>query len=322
MSIDILPMQEALPYPDSNHSIWQKKPLLTFMLVFGLAFIATYFILIIALVLFGGGIDALATIMMDEHPDATSINILKVVQCFSVFGFMIVPGFIFSYLMKNDINKYLKIQNTNSIYYLFGILFLMVVMPFVGWLGILNDGMHLPAFMHGMEEWMRSMEDAAKVQTMNFLQMNSIGDLIVNIIMVGVFAAVGEEILFRGVIQNMLTNWLQKPWVAILITSFLFSFIHFQFYGFFPRMALGAVLGIAYYYSQSLWVPILMHFLNNSLQVVMVYFYQNKMTQIDINETTPIPIYMAGLSLLISIAIVFCVHQYYKKSTIASIHSS
>lgn len=86
------------------------------------------------------------------------------------------------------------------------------------------------------------MEDAAKrFQQMNFLQMNSIGDLMVNIIMVGVFAAVGEEILFRGVIQNMLTNWLQKPWVAMLL-YIVFVFIHFQFYRFFPRMALGAVL--------------------------------------------------------------------------------
>jgi len=66
-----------------------------------------------------------------------------------------------------------------------------------------------------------------------------------------------------------------NPHIAIFLSAAIFSFIHFQFYGFLPRMFLGLLMGYMFYITNSLWTSILMHFVNNGSAVVL-YYLANK----------------------------------------------
>ena len=115
------------------------------------------------------------------------------------------------------------------------------------------------------------MEENAKLLTERFLKMDKIGDLLFNLFLIAIIPAIGEEMFFRRVIQKKLKNILRNPHIAILITSFIFSAIHMQFFGFLPRFFLGMVLGYLFYYSGNLLMPIIAHFTNNALAILLMY---------------------------------------------------
>jgi uncharacterized protein len=133
----------------------------------------------------------------------------------------------------------------------------------------INQHLPLPA---GMLE----MEENANALIKQLLVMDSPWELLLNLLVVGVAPALGEELLFRGVIQQQAQRLVKNPHVAIWITAILFSAIHFQFAGFLPRMVLGGVLGYMFWWSGNLWLPIIGHFLFNSLQVIAYFFVGDK----------------------------------------------
>lgn len=131
-----------------------------------------------------------------------------------------------------------------------------------------NNELSLPASLYAVEEWMRSMEEAAAQQVEVLLGGGSVGSLIVNVLIVGVMAGFSEELFFRGGLQRLLMTSRINPHLAIWITAIVFSAFHFQFFGFIPRMLLGAFFGYLLYWSGSLWLPVAMHILNNTIVVV------------------------------------------------------
>ncbi len=136
--------------------------------------------------------------------------------------------------------------------------------------------MHLPDSLVGVEKWMRQQEDQLATLTQRFLYMPSAVDLAINLLMIALIPAIGEELLFRGCLQPIFGRLVKNAHVGIWLAAIVFSAIHLQFYGFIPRMLLGALFGYLYYYGNSMWYPILGHFLNNGSAVVAVYFYQQK----------------------------------------------
>ena len=136
--------------------------------------------------------------------------------------------------------------------------------PLVAFLTELNTFIPLP-------EWAQAGQDDAILMLTNVLKMDGIGDLIVCLMIVGVLPAIGEELIFRGIVQNKLSESLSNPHIAILIPSVLFGLTHMQLERIIPLSFLGLLLGYSYYYSRSIYVPIVLHFLNNSLQVVSLY---------------------------------------------------
>ena len=137
--------------------------------------------------------------------------------------------------------------------------------------------MSLPESLSGLENWMKTMEDAAKILTEKFLKVDSFGGLLFNVFMIAILPALGEELMFRGVIQRIFSSWTKNYHWGIWITAFLFSAMHMQFYGFLPRMALGAMFGYLLVWTGTMWVPILAHFVNN-LMGVLGYFLIDKGT--------------------------------------------
>ncbi len=173
-------------------------------------------------------------------------------------------------------------------------------MPFDGLVIEWNQNMHLPQMLAPLEEWMRDMEDRATGVTKFLTTFNTPVRLMLAILVIGVIPAIGEEVLFRGILQRNLIIWTRNPHVGVWLAAALFSAIHVQFLGFVPRMLLGALFGYLYLWSGNIWVPILAHFVNNGFTVLMVYLYQRRVTTVDIESTESVPILVAVVSLVLT----------------------
>ena len=128
---------------------------------------------------------------------------------------------------------------------------------------------------------MHEKEQMAEDMSLQFLEVTGIRGLLFNLFMIGLMPAIGEELLFRSVIQPLAGKLLRNIYVGILVSAILFSGMHMQFFGFFPRLLLGIVLGIFYLWSGSIWVPMIMHLLNNCTAVLVYYLSHNQYIQVD-----------------------------------------
>ena len=221
--------------------------------------------------------------------DPNIIEGLKLFQLFSAVGLFIVPPLVYGLIATKKPFERLGLNSLNKPinYFLIAILMLAIT-PFLSWVIELNANMVVPDFLSGIEDWMRSSESKAESLTKAFLSFDGVGSLVYIMIIVAVVPAVGEELLFRGVLQKIMICWTKNPHIGIWITAFLFSALHMQFFGFFPRMLLGALFGYLFLWSKSLWLPILGHFINNGTVVIASYFYP------EIIENTDVAVFGEG----------------------------
>lgn len=204
-----------------------------------------------------------------DPSNPTTIALLKYFQVVQSIGLFVIPPFIIAYLYEGDILHYLKLDRKTGTGKVFiGLLAVLAAGPLVGFLGEINEQLRLPEFLSGFENWMRGMEDNASKLIDRFMQVETVGGLLFNIFMIAVIPALGEELLFRGVIQKIFTSMTRNYHWGIWISAFLFSALHMQFYGFLPRMLLGGIFGYLLVFSGSIWLPIIAHFLNNALGVL------------------------------------------------------
>ncbi|MFC5193575.1 CPBP family intramembrane glutamic endopeptidase [Algoriphagus aquatilis] len=184
-----------------------------------------------------------------------------------------------------------------------GLIVLMTLggMFFNGLLVYLNAQLELPEVMAGIETWMKEMETQLMELTKFLTDFQSVPELLTGILVIGVFAGVGEELFFRGLIQPKMQGYFKSPHWGIWITAIIFSAIHVQFYGFLPRVFLGALFGYMYHYSGSLLFPIIAHIFNNSLTVVVVYLSNQGLFDFDLESTDSVsyPAAIAGFLVLI-----------------------
>jgi len=161
---------------------------------------------------------------------------------------------------------------------------MVVAIPTINWLAEMNSKMQLPSSMSGVEQWMKESEAAAAKITEVFLNVSTISGLFTNILIVALIAAVGEELFFRGVLQKLLFQWSKNIHVAIIFTAILFGAFHLQFYGFIPRVLMGVLFGYLLYWSGSIWLPILAHFTNNALAIIVDFFTRKKQIDFDVDK--------------------------------------
>jgi CDP-diglyceride synthetase/membrane protease YdiL (CAAX protease family) len=208
---------------------------------------------------------------LQDNP--ASVNMIKLLQIVSSIGMFLLPPLLFVFLVYKEPFKALALhKGTRKMQWLLLPFVLFFSMPVVQLLLEWNQAMSLPAFLGPIEDWMLEAESQAEALLDAFLTMHTPADLAMNLFMIGVIPAIGEELLFRGGLQQLFSKWTRNHHAAILISAFLFSAMHMQFYGFLPRFGLGVILGYMLVWSGSLWVPIVAHFLFNSSQVVLVYF--------------------------------------------------
>lgn len=172
-------------------------------------------------------------------------------------------------------------------------------MPFISLITHVNQLLTLPHWLSGLEYWMQNLEKSAQETTNLLLAGTSIWAYFGNILVVGVFAAVAEEFFFRGALQQLLVKLFKNKHVGVWMTAFIFSMMHLQFYGFLPRFVLGLLLGYLFVYSKNLWIPILIHFLNNALVVTFNFFFrENPVYQYIENSPISLTFIVVGLASL------------------------
>lgn len=196
---------------------------------------------------------------------------------------------------------------------LIGIALMFVSLPLTNILGTWNEKMNLGETFETLEMLLKQLEDVAGDLTQRMLEVDTIGGLLFNLIVIALIPAIGEELTFRGVLQQALTRGCKNAHVAIVLSAFIFSFIHFQFYGFLPRMFLGLILGYMFYYSGSLWTSILMHFVNNGSAVVLAYLDYKGLTNVDwehFGSTSNIALLITSLILTVGMIVIVSRNQY------------
>ena len=188
--------------------------------------------------------------------------------------------------------------------------FYLVSLPAMNWLVDLNQSMSLPSWMSGIEELMRDMEDSAADATEQMLDINTLWQFLSSVFVIGVMAGLSEEMLFRGAMQRTMQDSRLNTHAVVWITAIIFSAFHMQFYGFIPRMVLGAWLGYLLVWTRSLWVPIIAHTLNNSTVVFFSYMANKGIMPEDFGDNLGLPAtgafpWLAMLSLIASLALAF-----------------
>lgn len=276
--------------------------------------------LVIAIPIFG--LDSMMSIpTIDELENPESIRILKYFQVVQSIGVFIVPPFILAWLFNGKIAEYLKLEKTvnlESVFLVFVLSF--AASPFVNFIGGMNENMQLPQWLSGVEDWMRNAEDKAAEITEAFLKVETMGGLAFNVFMIAFLPSIGEELLFRGVIQRIFTNWSRNYHWGIWISALLFSALHLQFYGFVPRLFLGVLFGYLLVWSGSMWLPIIAHFINNAVAVIAMYLIDKELLNPEIEEigSTSDSFYIAAISILLIVIFLMMIKRQNLKSTTES----
>ncbi len=216
--------------------------------------------------------------------DMVSVNSLKINQFFQHLGLFFIPSILVAYLWSANPFRYLYIQQKpTSRYVVFTIILMMAAIPAINLLGEINASIRLPESLSALENLMKEMEINAEILTQKLLNVHTYGGLLINIALIALLPAVGEELFFRGIIQRLFQEKLNAH-AAIWLTGIIFSLIHFQFYGFIPRMLMGTLFGYLLWWTGSLWVPIVAHFTNNALAVIFYFFYNRGDAPVDLEN--------------------------------------
>jgi membrane protease YdiL (CAAX protease family) len=248
--------------------------------------------------------------------DMNDMSNVKVMQLIQSFGLFVIPPFVMAFLWSNNAFEFLRLKSTlrwTTVLYVVAIM--LVAIPFINLLSWLNQQIVLPESLSGIEKMMQSSEVQIAEITEKMLNVSTLGALFFNVFLVAVVPALGEELFFRGTIQRLLSDW-KGALFAICITAFVFSAIHMQFYGFLPRMLLGAFLGYLLLWSGSLWLPIIAHFVNNSVVVVFYYLKFNGVKVIDVETIgTDDTLWLGIVSGIVCVFLGFLIRKNTRKAT-------
>lgn len=233
---------------------------------------------------------------------------MKIAQGISSIMMFVVPPIVYYYVTRSEHRMHdLGLRRVNTPWYFFiliGIILMFVSLPVTNQLTRWNEAMSLGGAFAKLEEYLKTMEEMAAATTDKMLNADSIGGLLLNLLVIALIPAIGEELTFRGVLQQGLTRKM-NPHAAIILSAAIFSFIHFQFYGFLPRMFLGILLGYMFYVSGSLWTSITMHFVNNGTAVLLYYLNNKGVINIDADHFGEVQsLWLVALSLVVTVALI------------------
>ncbi len=246
----------------------------------------TYWLQLIVLALFmlGGMLvfSSLGTLLVtliyhtpNMMESADPVTAIRITQTLTTIGTFLVPALLFAYCQDrrwfgyNAADRIPKQSMVNMV-----LVLSVTLLPVVGVLSAFNQNI-MPQ-EGAVAEFMRDLEEAANHILEVVTSQRSSWDLISNILVFAVLAGICEEFFFQGALQPLLMNWTRNPHVGILLTALIFSALHFQFYGFIPRFLLGLYLGYLFYWSRSLWLPILAHVLHNALSILVDFTLQGR----------------------------------------------
>ncbi|MCF8465255.1 MAG: CPBP family intramembrane metalloprotease, partial [Flavobacteriales bacterium] len=244
--------------------------------------------------------------LLEDMSNPELISAFRTMQLVQGVGMLIVPSVIYLWISSSWITVKALFGSLTRQSVMISIAFFMVAFPLVNYLADWNAGWNLPTFLG---DWLEVKEFQAGVMTKLFLDMPNLGLLILNLVMIALLPAIGEELIFRGILQRGLQK-IVNPHLAIWLSAMLFSAVHMQFLGFVPRVLMGVGMGYLFFWSGNLWYPIVAHFTNNALAVGMAYGIQHHLIHPNLESAGTDNISLAGFSLMFCLMILYLFKQF------------
>ena len=287
----------------------KNSPWLSMMILLGLTFACAFvlqLVVVLGILIGTGDINSLVNSGGSIYPeDPMMLYLLLGVSSIATF---LLPALFLQIIEKKQVDYFPKESAHLGKYLVLSLLFLLACNPAMELVSRWNMDMTLPESFQGMEVWMRGKEDEMADLTEKLVMVQSLEYLLLNLLVMAVIPAIVEEFYFRGALQKIFIRLFKNAHVAIWVTAIIFSAIHVQFYGFFPRMLLGLIFGYAFLWSRNIWVPVFAHFLNNASVTLIAFFYAREgKTYDDLQNSNPysLPLYIGSIILSIGIAYYF-----------------
>ncbi len=282
----------------------------------GVSLILLLFLMAVGYFVFGGlsvfvalaatDVSSVNDLMANLEGTGTNAAALKVIQAGSSIGMFVMPPLLLSVLERRRTTYLNHTTTVPPSLWLIVVALMFFAAPIIELSIQLNEAMRLPSALAGIEAWMQEQELKMERLTHLFLADTHYAGLVINLVVIAVIPAIGEEFLFRGCLQGILMRWLRNPHVAIWLCAIVFSAIHMQFYGFLPRMLLGALFGYLVFWGQNIWLAIFAHFLNNATATVSAFYLQRQGKSLDeINFGDQIPFYVYLLSIAMATLLLY-----------------
>ncbi len=295
-------------HSDIVHTIPQRPPWRNVMLLLGLVLLGMSLgnllamSAIMALSVMQGGMELEDISQMLQNPQQypNSWWYLMLLQAITHPFTFLIPGVIYwRWSEQHRVEEFVRRPLPSYLLLAISLLIMLVFMPFNSWIIEWNANLHLPRGLHRIEEWMLRKEDEVAAITRFLTDFSTGAELAVALVVIAVIPAVGEEVLFRGIIQRKIFHKIGDMHASIWATAALFSATHLQFYGFVPRMLLGAMMGYMYAWTRNLWTPIFAHFVNNAAIVVIVFLSHHQIIDFNIEKSNSSVSWISALISLI-----------------------
>ena len=295
----------------NRFNLYGKSPLyqifVSLLIIVGVGFTLSIILIPAGMLVFG------ANLSMLENPsgaisdnDFAFLKYLLIMQDVSLFA---IPSIIILILMKSGSSPgltELKIPKLKEV----GLVVILAfcIFPVTSFTGQINSAMHLPAWLSGLEHWMIEKEDKANGLIDLLIPSNTFLTMMLNLLIIALTPAIAEEFIFRGVLQKIFYGLFRSGHLAIWFAAFLFSALHVQFFGFIPRFILGLVFGYLFFWSGTLWLPVISHFVNNAFPVVLAYIEGMDKLNAPIN----VPLWKQAIALPLPVIISFVILYYFR----------
>jgi membrane protease YdiL (CAAX protease family) len=262
-----------MPYLNFNSASPALKLAITFMSIIAIGVIVSFVGFLLSRVFFWIDVHT-ANDLLHQNYSTSSLAQHKYYQIIQSVGFFVVPGVFLHWLFSTPTESYFNISKKPKLYSALLLLVILIVsIPFVNYLVAYNKSIVFPEALSKLENTLLELEQAAASFTSQLLTTSNFGGYLINILMIAIIPAIGEEFIFRGVLQKIFFDVAKNKHMAILLAAILFSAVHVQFYGFIPRFFLGVFFGYLLLWGKTIWLPVLAHFINNAIVVTLYYLY-------------------------------------------------
>lgn len=247
---------------------------------------------------------ALSVPLLNAIPGLDTVSVLWLGTIVQDLFLFILPAVMLGMLIVGRPARFLGLSKAPSLLGALGVIVILIVAtPALNWTVDWNASMTLPDSLKPVEDWMRALEESAEKTTDALMSSTSVWGLLATVATVGVVTGLGEETFFRGALQKVFVKGMRNRHLAVWAAAFVFSALHFQFYGFVPRLLLGAIFGYAYLWSGSLWVPVIAHAYNNSSVVVVTWMQHNGMADAGASEVGASSPWLVVASAVLTVAL-------------------
>lgn len=268
----------------------------------------------------GTSFDKLGDEMLKAMTDPNNVGLARLSQVLGSLALLFIPAVLYSMVVNGKdpfwlgFNKYIT---PRQILIGFGIIFFANLMA-----GPLADlSKSIVANFPRLDAFAKNLEDAYTEQVLMLSNLKSVPEYIMAIFIMAFFPALFEELFFRGALQNLFEKWWKSPFMAILISSVIFSIIHFSIYLFLTRLVLGFVLGFMFYKTKNIWVNVVAHFLNNALAVTQLFIVSRQTQKTDLSKIEPEVSWWMGLIALAAVVLLFKLLEKYSQDNKARIEA-